>query len=61
MGRGSRNRKGRVTRARSIRSALPLGTASLLGTLTGCATAAESEAPVDASYRDGVYQANGTY
>ncbi|MFN4002719.1 hypothetical protein [Microcella sp.] len=47
-------------RTTAARIAAPIGaTAALLGTLTGCATAAE--APVDASYRDGVYQANGTY
>lgn len=37
---------------------------SLLGTLAGCTTAADAEspaAPVDASYADGSYQANGTY
>jgi len=41
----------------------PIGaTAALLGTLTGCSTAAaEAEVPIDASYRDGTYQANGTY
>lgn len=51
-------------RTTAARVAAPIGaTAALLGTLTGCATAAEAEAqaPVDASYRDGSYQANGTY
>jgi uncharacterized protein with FMN-binding domain len=34
-----------------------------MGTLSGCvaATEPEAEAPVDASYRDGSFQANGTY
>lgn len=54
-----------TSRARTTvaRVAAPLGaTAALLGTLTGCSTAtAEAEVPVDASYRDGTYQANGTY
>lgn len=53
------------TRSTAARIAAPVGAAAaLLGTLTGCATAAaeaEAEVPVDASYRDGVYQANGTY
>lgn len=50
-------------RTRAARVAAPIGaTAALLGTLTGCAiAAAEAEVPVDASYRDGTYQANGTY
>jgi uncharacterized protein with FMN-binding domain len=49
-------------RTTATRVAAPLGaTAALLGTLTGCSTAAEAEVPVDASYRDGTYQANGTY
>lgn len=50
-------------RTTAARVAAPIGaTAALLGTLTGCATAAaEAEVPVDASYRDGTYQANGTY
>lgn len=50
-------------RTTAARVAAPIGaTAALLGTLTGCSTAAaEAEVPVDASYRDGTYQANGTY
>ncbi len=54
----------RITAARiAARIAAPIGAAAaLLGTLTGCSTAAaEAEVAVDASYRDGVYQANGTY
>ncbi len=54
-----------TSRARTTvaRIAAPIGaTAALLGTVTGCSTAAaEAEVPVDASYRDGTYQANGTY
>lgn len=50
-------------RTRAARIAAPIGaTAALLGTLTGCSTAtADAEVPVDASYRDGTFQANGTY
>lgn len=50
-------------RTTAARVAAPLGaTTALLATLSGCSTAAaEAEVPVDASYRDGVYQANGTY
>lgn len=50
-------------RTTAARVAAPIGaTAALLGTLTGCAAAtAEAEVPVDASYRDGTYQANGPY
>ena len=52
------------TRATMGRVVAPLGaTAALLGTITGCSAAAP-EAPaevVDASYRDGEYQANGPY
>lgn len=49
-------------RTTAARVAAPIGaTAALLGTLTGCSTAAEAEVPIDASYRDGTYQANGTY
>lgn len=50
-------------RTTAARVAAPIGAAAaLLGTLTGCSTAAaEAEVPVDASYRDGTYQANGTY
>ncbi|GAA1734500.1 hypothetical protein GCM10009766_13090 [Microcella frigidaquae] len=52
-------------RTTAARVTAPIGaTAALLGTLTGCATAAaeaEVQTPVDASYRDGTYQANGTY
>ncbi len=62
----------RTTRARSTRPALPLGAAALLGTLTGCATAADvgvapevagdgQQAAVDVSYRDGSYRADGPY
>lgn len=51
--------RGRTTMARF---AAPLGaTTALLTTLTACSTAAEVTEPVDESYRDGVYQANGTY
>jgi uncharacterized protein with FMN-binding domain len=51
------------TRTTAGRIAAPIGAAAaLMTTLTGCATAAaEAEVPVDASYRDGVYQANGNY
>lgn len=51
------------TRTTAARVAAPIGaTAALLGTLTGCSTAAtEAQVPVDASYRGGTYQANGTY
>ncbi len=49
----------RVSAARVV---APLGAAAaLLSTLTACSTAAEAEVPVDASYRDGSFQANGTY
>jgi uncharacterized protein with FMN-binding domain len=52
-------------RTTAARVAAPIGaTAALLGTLTGCSTAAaeaDAEVPIDASYRDGTYQANGTY
>ncbi|UTT61451.1 hypothetical protein [Microcella humidisoli] len=49
-------------RTTAARIAAPIGaTAALLGTLTGCSTAAGTDVPVDASYRDGTYQANGTY
>lgn len=50
-------------RTTTARIAAPIGaTAALLGTLTGCSTAtAEAEMPVDASYRDGTFQANGSY
>ncbi len=49
-------------RATTARIVAPLGAAAaLLSTLTACSTAAEAEAPVDASYRDGSFQANGTY
>jgi uncharacterized protein with FMN-binding domain len=49
-------------RTTAARLAAPIGaTVALLGTLTACSTAAEAEAPVDASYRDGSFQANGTY
>jgi uncharacterized protein with FMN-binding domain len=53
----------RSTRAKSIRPALPLGAVALLGTLTGCATAADMGAApaVDDSYRDGSYRADGSY
>lgn len=50
---------GRTTMARI---ATPIGAAAaLLTTLTACTTAADVAEPVDESYRDGVYQANGTY
>lgn len=52
------------TRTRLAGAAAPVGAAAaLIGTLSGCAAATEAEAdvPVDASYRDGSYQANGTY
>jgi uncharacterized protein with FMN-binding domain len=49
-------------RMTAARIAAPIGaTVALLGTLTACTTAAEAETPVDASYRDGSFQANGTY
>lgn len=63
-----------MSRPTSMRSALPLGFAALLGTLTGCAAATEQvaapepaddatreTAAVDASYRDGSYRADGDY
>ncbi|MDO9591153.1 MAG: hypothetical protein Q7J04_08440 [Microcella sp.] len=50
------------SRTRAARVVAPIGAAvALLGTVTGCTTAAETEVPVDASYRDGSFQANGTY
>ncbi len=52
------------TRTRLARAAAPVGAAAaLVGTLSGCAAATEPEpeVPVDASYRDGSFQANGTY
>jgi len=53
------------SRTAAGRIAAPVGvTAALLSTLTGCSTAASSglpEGPVNASYRDGLYQANGPY
>ena len=52
------------TRATMGRVAAPLGaTAALLGTISGCSAASPEPPaePVDASYRDGVYQANGPY
>ncbi len=49
-------------RMTAARIAAPIGaTVALLGTLTACTTAVEAETPVDASYRDGSFQANGTY
>lgn len=55
-------------RRRAARVAAPVAAAAaLVGTLTGCATAVdaetptEPEAPVNASYRDGSYQADGPY
>lgn len=53
----------RPARARAARAAAPIGAATaLLTTLSGCSTAAaEAEIPVDASYRDGTYQASGAY
>ena len=51
--------RARTTRARVV---APIGAAAaLLSTLTACSTAAEAEVPVDANYRDGSFQANGTY
>ncbi|MDX2025756.1 hypothetical protein [Microcella sp.] len=53
-----------TARTTAARIAVPLGVSvALLGTITGCSTAAPAEPaePVDASYRDGVYQANGPY
>lgn len=50
------------SRTTAARVLAPIGAATaLLGTLTACSTAAEAEVPVDASYRDGSFQANGTY
>lgn len=51
------------SRTTAARIAAPIGAAAaLLGTLTGCSTAATTaEPPANASYRDGAYQANGTY
>lgn len=53
-------------RTRAARRAAPAAAAAaLVGTLTGCATAVEAEseaaAPVNASYRDGSFQADGPY
>ena len=51
-----------MNRTTMARVAAPVGAAAaLLSTLTACSTAAEAEVPVDASYRDGSFQANGTY
>ena len=52
-----------TARTRATRFAVPIGaTVALLGTLTGCATAAtEAEVPTDASYGDGSFQASGSY
>jgi len=51
-----------VSRTSMARVAAPLGiAAALLSTLTACSTAAEAEVPIDASYRDGNFQANGSY
>lgn len=51
-----------TTRTAAARIVAPVGlAAALLGTLTACSTAAEAEVAVDASYRDGSFQANGTY
>lgn len=68
------NRSTTTGRAMSSRTAVPLSTVALLGTLTGCAAATEqvaapepaADAPreaadVDASYRDGSYRADGSY
>lgn len=53
-----------VARERAAAGAL-VGAVALLGTLAGCATAAAGDAqqatPVDASYRDGSYRADGPY
>jgi len=52
----------RRARTRAARIAAPaVATAALVGTLTGCATAVEAEAPDDESYRDGSFQADGPY
>ncbi len=52
-------------RRQAARVAAPVGVAAaLIGTLTGCSTAATADPPaepINASYRDGVYQANGPY
>jgi len=57
-----------LARRRVARVAAPVAAAAaLVGTLTGCATAidaeapTEPEAPVNASYRDGSFQADGPY
>lgn len=47
-------------RTTAARVAAPIGVAAaLLTTISGCSSAAD--APVDASYRDGSYQASGSY
>ena len=51
-----------MNRTTMARVAAPVGAAAaLLSKFTACSTAAEAEVPVDASYRDGSFQANGTY
>ena len=55
-----------TSRTRAVRAAAPVvASVALIGTLSGCATAAESdtaaETPVNASYRDGRFQADGPY
>ena len=54
-----------AVRTNAGRVAVPVGVAAaLLSTLTGCSTAANPELPekpVNESYRDGLYQANGPY
>lgn len=63
-----------VRRVGATAGALPLGAAALVGTLAGCASAAEigsaapaavdtapQQATVEASYRDGSYRADGAY
>ena len=53
-----------TSRTTAARIAAPIGASvALLTTITGCSAAAPAEPaePIDASYRDGVYQANGPY
>ncbi len=50
------------SRATAARLGAPIGAvAALLGTLTGCTAAVETERAVDANYRDGSFRASGTY
>ena len=53
-------------RARVARAAVPVAAGfAVIGTLSGCATAAETDTaadtPVNASYRDGRFQSDGAY